>query len=73
MKNINKTKNLLLFRYVKLQYYPIRSLEKIEFQLIAETCDLINNDFVELLLFNKHEGVLMTGKMTNGNNNIVII
>lgn len=61
-----------LFRYVKLNYRPIRSLKKIESRLISETCDLENNDFVELIMYNKDEGVLMVGKMTDENKNTVI-
>lgn len=61
------------FRYVKLQYRPIRGLEKMQSRLIAETCDLENNDFVELLIYNKDEGVLMTGKMTDGDEDFVIL
>lgn len=57
---------------MKLKYRPIRSLEKIESRLISETCDLENNDFVELLMYNKDEGVLMIGKMTDGNKNTVV-
>lgn len=60
------------FRYVKLKYRPILSLDEIESQLIAETCDLENNDFVELLIYNRNEGVLMTGKMTNSEKDSVI-
>jgi len=55
-----------IFRYVKLKYRPIRTLEKMESRLIVETSDLEHNDFVELLIYNKDEGVLMTGKMTDG-------
>jgi hypothetical protein len=40
-------------------------------RLITETNDLENNDFVELLIYNKDEGVLMTGKMTDGDENFV--
>lgn len=54
------------FRYVKLKYRPILSLDESESQLITETRDLENNDFVELLIYNRNEGVLMTGKMTDG-------
>ncbi|XP_022169098.1 delta(24)-sterol reductase-like isoform X1 [Myzus persicae] len=54
-------------KYVKLKYRPIRTLEKMESRLIVETSDLEHNDFVELLIYNKDEGVLMTGKMTDGN------
>lgn len=61
------------FRYVKLKYRPIRSLEKIESRLIAETRDLENNDFVELIIYNRDEGVLTTGKMTDGDNNDTVI
>ncbi|CAI6345117.1 unnamed protein product [Macrosiphum euphorbiae] len=57
-------------KYVKLKYRPIRTLEKMESRLIVETNDLENNDFVELLIYNKDEGVLMTGKMTDGNRDI---
>ncbi|KAF0770419.1 delta(24)-sterol reductase-like isoform X1 [Aphis craccivora] len=53
-------------KYVKLKYRPIRTLEKMESRLIVETNDLEHNDFVELLIYNKDEGVLMTGKMTDG-------
>jgi len=60
-----------LFRYVKLKYRPIRTLEKMESRLIVETSDLEHNDFVELLIYNQDEGVLMTGKMTDGNKDIV--
>lgn len=60
------------FRYVKLEYRPILSLDEIESQLIAETRDLENNDFVELLIYNRNEGVLMTGKMTDGKKDGVI-
>lgn len=63
---------LKLFRYVKLKYRPIRSLEKIESQLIVETNDLDHNDFVELLIYNKDEGVLMTGKMTDGDGDTTV-
>lgn len=59
------------YRYVKLNYYSIRSLEKIESQLINETSNL-KNDFIELLLFNKDESILMTGKMTDDKNNVII-
>lgn len=52
------------YRYVKLNYRSIRSLEKIESQLIKETSNL-KYDFIELLLYTKDEGVLMTGKMTD--------
>lgn len=61
-----------MFRYVRLQYRPIRSLEKIQFSLIAETLDVENNDFIELLMFSKNEGVLMTGQMTDGDQNTVM-
>lgn len=44
-----------------------------ESRLIAETNDLEHNDFVELLIYNKDEGVLMTGKMTNGHNDTEVI
>lgn len=60
-----------LFRYVQLKYRPIRTLEKMESRLIVETSDLEHNDFVELLIYNKDEGVLMTGKMTDGSKDIV--
>jgi len=60
-----------LFRYVKLKYRPIRTLEKMESRLIVETNDLEHNDFVELLVYNKNEGVLMTGKMTDGDRDTV--
>ncbi|KAE9525143.1 hypothetical protein AGLY_014557 [Aphis glycines] len=56
-------------KYVRLQYRPIRSLEKIQSSLIAETLDVENNDFIELLMFGKNEGVLMTGQMTDGDQN----
>jgi len=62
-----------MFRYVRLQYRMINSLEKIQSSLISETLDTENNDFVELLIYSKNEGVLMTGKMTNGDQSIVII
>lgn len=63
------------FRYVKLKYHPIHSLDKIESRLVAETQNLENNDFVELLMFSKKEGVLMTGKRTDDceNNEVNII
>ncbi|XP_022165328.1 delta(24)-sterol reductase-like isoform X3 [Myzus persicae] len=54
-------------KYVRLQYRPISSLEKIQSSLISETLDTENNDFVELLMYSKNDGVLMTGKMTDGN------
>lgn len=54
------------FRYVKLVYRPVRSLETIEARLMAATRHSDNNDFVELLMYNKREGVLMTGTMTDG-------
>lgn len=63
--------NLKLFRYVKLKYRPIRNLQKMQSRLMVETNDLENNDFVELILYNKDEGVLMTGKMTDGDENFV--
>lgn len=59
-------------RYVRLQYRPISSLEKIQSSLISETLDTENNDFVELLMYSKNDGVLMTGKMTDGNQSMVI-
>lgn len=55
-----------LFRYVKLKYHPICSSDEIVAGLITETQNLDSNDFVELLIFNENEGVLMTGKMTDG-------
>jgi len=61
-----------MFRYVRLQYRPISSLEKIQSRLISETLDTENNDFVELLMYSKDEGVLMTGKMTDGDQSTVI-
>lgn len=54
------------FRYVKLEYHPICSSDEFESRLIMETQNFEYNDFVELLIFNKNEGVLMTGKMTDG-------
>lgn len=47
-------------------------MEKIQSCLISETLDTENNDFVELLMYSKDEGVLMTGKMTDGDQTIVI-
>jgi len=47
-------------------------LEKIQSSLIAETLDVENNDFIELLMFSKNEGVLMTGQMTDGDQNTVM-
>jgi len=61
-----------MFRYVRLQYRPISSLEKIQSRLISETLDTENNDFVELLMYSKDEGVLMTGKMTDDDQSTVI-
>lgn len=58
---------------MKLKFRPIRSLEKIESRMMMETYDLENNDFVELLMYNKDEGVLMTGKMTDDVKDMVII
>jgi len=43
-----------------------------ESRLIVETNDLEQNDFVELLIYNKDEGVLMTGKMTDGNRDTAV-
>lgn len=40
--------------------------------LISETLDTENNDFVELLVYSKDEGVLMTGKMTDSDQTTVI-
>jgi len=47
-------------------------LEKIQSSLIAETLDVVNNDFIELLIYSKNEGVLMTGQMTDGDQNTVM-
>jgi len=47
-------------------------LEKIQSSLISETLDVENNDFVELLMFSKNDGVLMTGKMTDANQDSVM-
>lgn len=58
---------------MKLKFRPIRSLEKIESRMMMETYDLENNDFIELLMYNKDEGVLMTGKMTDDVKDMVII
>lgn len=58
---------------MKLKYRPIRTLEKIEARLVMETNDLSNNDFVELIMYTKDEGVLMTGKMIDGDNDVVNI
>jgi len=44
-----------------------------ESRLIVETNDLEHNDFVELLIYNKDEGVLMTGKMTDGHEDTEVI
>lgn len=44
-----------------------------ESRLIVETNDLEHNDFVELLIYNKDEGVLMTGKMTDGHKDTKVI
>lgn len=61
-----------MFRYVRLQYRPISSLENIQSSLISETLDTENNDFVELLIYSKNEAVLMTGQMTDGDQSTVI-
>jgi len=61
-----------MFRYVRLQYRPISSLENIQSSLISETLDTENNDFVELLIYSKDEAVLMTGQMTDGDQSTVI-
>lgn len=42
-------------------------------QLIEATWDSKNNDFIELLIYNKDEGVLMTGKMTDGDEDFVTL
>jgi len=39
---------------------------------MAAARDLENNDFVELLMYNRREGVLMTGTMTDGGDQSVV-
>lgn len=50
--------------YVKLTYKPIKNIDTMvkEFRIASEET---NNDFIEGIMFNKNEGVLMTGNFTN--------
>ncbi|KAK7790541.1 hypothetical protein R5R35_000940 [Gryllus longicercus] len=51
-------------KYVKLEYKPVRSLDEAVSVFKEETLKTTQNQFVEGLMFNKEEGVIMTGNMT---------
>lgn len=51
-------------QYVKLTYQPLRNIEKFVENFQRVSCDE-KNDFVEGIMFNNDEGVLMTGNFTD--------
>lgn len=58
-------------KYIKLTYQPIRGLD-----VICEKMEEISNnfryEFVEMLLFDKNEAVLMTGNQTDSTDNQMV-
>jgi delta24-sterol reductase len=51
-------------KYVRLEYNPVRSLDKISEVLVAATKD-DRNEFIEGLMYSENSAVIMTGRMTD--------
>uniref|UniRef100_A0A1B6C4R1 Delta(24)-sterol reductase n=2 Tax=Clastoptera arizonana TaxID=38151 RepID=A0A1B6C4R1_9HEMI len=57
-------------KFVELTYKPVYSLEEAVNLFEYESTPSTGNQFVEGILFNQNEGVIMTGKMTNTSKNV---
>ena len=53
------------YRYVKIDYYPVHSLDYAAVVFAEMTLKKDENQFVEGIMFNKEEGVIMVGNMTS--------
>lgn len=59
-----------VFRFVKLKYEPVYSLEKAMQVFEAQSREKSENQFVEGIMFSLDLGVIMTGKMVDTANNV---
>lgn len=57
--------NVILFRFVKLEYKAVNSLEEACRVFEEETMKSEGNQFVEGIMFSIDKGVIMTGNMVN--------
>lgn len=63
---LRKTKSAFcVYRFVKLQYQPVHSLDEACRVFQEETEKKENNQFVEGIMFSLNRGVIMTGNMVN--------
>lgn len=60
----------LCIRFVELFYKPVYSLEETAELFEYESARKSGNQFVEGILFSQNEGVIMTGNMTNKDENV---
>lgn len=52
-------------KYVRLEYYPCKTREEVVRVFKEQTLRTEGNEFVEGLMYNEHEAVIMTGSQTD--------